>query len=106
MSQELWQQALQDAVISADQLAEHFDIDPRPLMAVAAKYPMRITPYYLGLIEKVGDQIWKQAVPDLHELADDGLSDPLAEEEFYFLCFRDLCQLLPFLHPQTEGWLC
>ncbi|MCD6188218.1 MAG: KamA family radical SAM protein [Desulfuromusa sp.] len=82
MGTELWQQALQDAVTSADQLAEYFDFDPRPLMAVAAKYPMRITPYYLGLIEKIGDPIWKQAVPDLHELADDGLTDPLAEEEF------------------------
>ena len=82
MGQELWQQSLQDAVTSADQLAEYFDFDPRPLVAVAAKYPMRITPYYLRLIEQVGDPIWKQCVPDLHELADGGLSDPLAEEEF------------------------
>ena len=82
MDPERWQQSLQDAVTSADQLAEYFDFDPRPLAAVAAKYPMRITPYYLGLIKEVGDPIWKQSVPDLHELADDGLTDPLAEEEF------------------------
>ncbi len=80
MSQERWQQSLQDAVTSADQLAEYFDFDPRPLMAVTAQYPMRITPYYLGLIEQVGDPIWKQCVPDLRELVADGLDDPLAEE--------------------------
>lgn len=82
MAQELWQQSLQDAVTSVEQLADHFDFDPRPLMVVETKYPLRITPYYLGLIDQVGDPIWKQAVPDLHELADDGLTDPLAEEKF------------------------
>lgn len=81
MAQERWQQSLQEAVTSADQLAEYFDFDPRPLAAVTARYPMRITPYYLHLIEQVGDPIWKQCVPDLHELAEDGLYDPLAEEE-------------------------
>ena len=81
MAQERWQQSLQDAVTSADQLAEYFDFDPRPLVAVAAQYPMRITPYYLRLIEQVGDPIWKQCVPDLRELAEDGLRDPLAEED-------------------------
>ncbi|MCD6582108.1 MAG: KamA family radical SAM protein [Desulfuromusa sp.] len=81
MAQERWQQSLQDAVTSADQLAEYFDFDPRPLAAVTAQYPMRITPYYLRLIEQVGDPIWKQCVPDLRELAEDGLADPLAEED-------------------------
>ena len=82
MAQEAWQQSLQDTLTSADQLKDYFVFDSRPLAAVEAKYPMRITPYYLRLIEQVGDPIWKQCVPDLHELADDGLSDPLAEEEF------------------------
>ena len=81
MAQERWQQSLQDAVTSADQLAEYFDFDPRPLVAVAAQYPLRITPYYLRLIEQVGDPIWKQCVPDLRELAEGGLDDPLAEED-------------------------
>jgi lysine 2,3-aminomutase len=81
MAQELWQQSLQDSITSVEQLADHFDFDPRPLTMVEAKYPMRITPYYLGLIEQVGDPIWKQSVPDLHELSEDGLIDPLAEED-------------------------
>lgn len=82
MAQERWQQSLQDAVTSADQLAEYFDFDPRPLAAVVAQYPMRITPYYLRLIEQISDPIWKQCVPDLRELAEDGLDDPLAEEDY------------------------
>ncbi|MBI9033343.1 MAG: KamA family radical SAM protein [Bacteroidales bacterium] len=47
---------------------------------VSEKYPVRISPYYLGLIKKQGDPIWKQMMPDMKELDDDGISDPLAEE--------------------------
>ncbi|MDX2493679.1 MAG: KamA family radical SAM protein [Desulfuromusa sp.] len=82
MALEAWQQSLKESVTSAEQLAAHFAIDPRPLLAVEAQYPMRITPYYLGLVEQVDDPIWKQCVPDLRELGGGGLSDPLAEEDF------------------------
>ncbi len=42
---------------------------------------MRINPYYLGLIQSVGDPLWKQAVPDPLELEDHVcIPDPLAEE--------------------------
>lgn len=41
---------------------------------------MRITPYYLSLMERVGDPLWLQAVPDLRELEDDQSPDPLDEE--------------------------
>ena len=56
-------------------------IDPR-LRDVIAKYPMRINTYYLGLIEKMNDGIWKQAVPDVEELEHymDLTADPLDEE--------------------------
>jgi lysine 2,3-aminomutase len=49
-------------------LAGRFRIDPEPLRPVADRYPMRITPYYLGLIKEVGDPIWRQCVPDAREL--------------------------------------
>ncbi len=42
---------------------------------------MRITPYYLSLIEQPGDPIWRQCVPDVRELNEAGLSDPLGEED-------------------------
>ena len=49
------------------------------MQQVASRYPMRITPYYLGLIEEAGDPIWRQCVPDPQELCDDQYSDPLNE---------------------------
>ena len=44
-------------------------------------FPIRINPYYLSLIEEVGDPIWKQVVPDSKELIVTGVEDPLHEEE-------------------------
>jgi lysine 2,3-aminomutase len=56
-------------------------VDPR-LKDVIAKYPMRVNTYYLGLIEKINDGIWKQAIPDVEELEHymDLTEDPLDEE--------------------------
>ena len=56
-------------------------VDPR-LRDVIAKYPMRVNTYYLGLIEKMNDGIWKQAIPDVNELEHymDLTEDPLDEE--------------------------
>ncbi len=65
---------------SVNQLVSCFQFDSRSLATVVDKYPLRITPYYLNLIERVGDPIWKQCVPDLRELQEDGLVDPLSEE--------------------------
>jgi L-lysine 2,3-aminomutase len=42
-------------------------VDPR-LKDVIAKYPMRVNSYYLNLIEKMNDGIWRQAIPDVEEL--------------------------------------
>lgn len=48
---------------------------------VGAAYPLRVNPYYLGLIKKKGDAVWKQCIADEQELKDtEGLSDPLLEE--------------------------
>ena len=56
-------------------------VDPR-LREVIAKYPMRVNTYYLSLIEKMNDGIWKQAIPDVEELEHymDLTEDPLDEE--------------------------
>jgi lysine 2,3-aminomutase len=56
-------------------------VDPR-LRDVIAKYPMRVNTYYLGLIQKMNDPIWKQAIPDVEELEHhmDLVADPLDEE--------------------------
>lgn len=56
-------------------------VDPR-LREVIAKYPMRVNTYYLSLIEKMNDGVWKQAIPDVEELEHymDLTPDPLDEE--------------------------
>ena len=80
MAREAWQESLSQSISCVDQLAERFDFDHSAVEAVAERYPFRITPYYYKLIREVGDPIWRQCVPDLEELNDEGLSDPLAEE--------------------------
>ena len=81
MAQEEWQLQLKDSVTTLQQLEELFPVDAGPLEAVAARYPLRISRYYLNLIETVGDPIWLQSVPDSRELSDAGMCDPLAEED-------------------------
>jgi lysine 2,3-aminomutase len=79
--QEAWQQQLKESVTTPQRLAELFAIDATPLEAVTARYPLRISRYYLGLIDAVDDPIWKQCVPDVRELNVEGLTDPLGEED-------------------------
>jgi lysine 2,3-aminomutase len=52
------------------------------LKDVIDRYPMRVNSYYLGLIEKMNDGIWNQAIPDVDELEHfmDLSEDPLDEE--------------------------
>lgn len=77
---EPWQESLRNSLTDPLQLAGRFAIDPAPLQAVAQRYPLRITPYYLELIQAPGDPLWRQCVPDPAELiADDLLPDPLSE---------------------------
>lgn len=78
---ETWQKLLQDSITRPAQITPRFGIDPAPLDAVAAQYPMRIPLYYLSLIHSAGDPIWRQAVPDTAELHDNVcFVDPLDEE--------------------------
>ena len=49
--------------------------------SVAARYPVRLSDYYAGLIRVPDDPIWKQCIPDARELEDaDQSPDPLEEE--------------------------
>jgi lysine 2,3-aminomutase len=77
---EQWQRDLADSIDSPAQLAGRFHVDASSLQTVAVRYPLRITPYYLGLIREPGDPIWQQCVPDLRELADNQQRDPLNEQ--------------------------
>lgn len=76
-----WQKSLATSIIAPDELSSRFHVAPQEVTQVVQRYPMRITPYYLGLIEEAGDAIWRQCVPDPIELQDDTQTeDPLDEE--------------------------
>ncbi len=78
---ETWQKLLQASITRPGDLTRRFGVNPRPLEKVAERYPMRVNPYYLSLIQSVDDPIWRQAVPVEEEL-EDGIcpADPLEEE--------------------------
>jgi len=78
---ENWQACLAESITDPDELAGYFPCDTDALREVTEKYPMRISPHYLGLIHEPGDPIWLQCVADPRELTEDGLCpDPLHEE--------------------------
>jgi lysine 2,3-aminomutase len=74
-----WQEQLQHAVTDCAGLRRALGCEVPE--AVIARYPMRISPYYLDLIRQAGEPLFRQAVPDLRELEDPvGMDDPLGEE--------------------------
>ena len=78
---ETWQKLLQASTTKPGDLTRKYGIDPQPLEEVAEQYPMRVNPYYLGLIKEVDDPIWRQAVPSEKEVHDSiCYADPLEEE--------------------------
>ncbi|MFY9942557.1 MAG: KamA family radical SAM protein [Desulfobacterales bacterium] len=76
-----WQRLIADSITTAEGLAVHLPVDPERIRAVIRRYPMRINPYYLALIRRPQDPIWRQAVPDPAEICDTHFpSDGLGEE--------------------------
>jgi lysine 2,3-aminomutase len=77
---EIWQQQLAASLSDPVAIAAHFALDPAMTRAVAARYPVRLTPALLTLIERPDDPLGRQFLPDPRELtADDLAADPLAE---------------------------
>ncbi|MFB3883598.1 MAG: KamA family radical SAM protein [Thermodesulfobacteriota bacterium] len=78
---ESWQKALGRSLTRPEELGHLFKIDTKLLEPVVERYPMRITRYYLNLIEAPGDPIWLQCAPDSLELKEDDLpTDPFNEK--------------------------
>ena len=77
-----WRTLLAESVTSARRLAGQLPIDPDAVARVTRTYPMRINPYFLSVIQAAGVPLWRQAVPDQAELAEDPalFPDPLAED--------------------------
>jgi lysine 2,3-aminomutase len=81
IGREGWEQILSRSITSPHDLSSLFEVDVAGIEEVAAKYPMRINPYYFGLIKAEGDPIYNQCVPDIREITDTrGYEDPLQEE--------------------------
>ncbi len=78
-----WQNLLADSLTSAAEISRRFPAaDSGGIEAVSRRYPMRINPYYWGLIKDIDDPLWRQAVPSSQELRDVVCeADPLAEEK-------------------------
>lgn len=76
-----WQKILADSISDPADLPRRLRLERQPLAQVAATYPMRINPYFLGLIEQADDPLGRQAIPDPAELLDQVCpADPLGEE--------------------------
>ena len=79
---EMWQQSLAASLADPVAIAGRFNLDPVAIAAVAARYPVRLTPQLLELIDRADDPLGRQFLPDSLELAADGLADdPLAERQ-------------------------
>ncbi|MCI5224181.1 MAG: KamA family radical SAM protein [Candidatus Electrothrix sp. AR4] len=77
-----WQEELKNSITTGEQLSEELGCDQAEAVAVAARYPLRISTYYLDLIKRAGKPLFRQAVPDIRELDDPrGMIDPLGEED-------------------------
>jgi lysine 2,3-aminomutase len=78
---ENWEKNLSHCVTRPEELSAYFPVNAEAFQSVAGRYPMRITPYYFGLIKEAGDPIWRQCVPDIRELDEDQYStDPFDEK--------------------------
>ncbi len=78
---ERWQSIVKETITTPEALANFIDVDLETIRRVHRQFPLRVNPYYLSLIQKRGDPIWKQLVPSEKELTSTGLEDPLDEEK-------------------------
>jgi lysine 2,3-aminomutase len=77
---EPWQDSLRAAIDDPEQLAGRFSLDPAQTAAVAACYPIRLTPSLLAQIDGTDSPLGRQFLPNISELANDDLdADPLSE---------------------------
>ncbi len=77
-----WKDDYSNSFVGMNKL-EQLDVDTKTVKQVIQKYPMKVNSYYLNLIKKKNDPIWKQCIPDLKELTDmRGYADPLKEEQY------------------------
>ncbi len=79
---EKWRRSLQHAMRDVGELARKFDLDADRLAEVTANFGFQVSPYYLSLIERKDDPIYRQCIPDERELRGSAelMTDPLGED--------------------------
>jgi lysine 2,3-aminomutase len=82
-----WRRQLEGAFRAPDDLPREYrgGLDPAEAGRAAARFPMRVTPYYLSLVDPddPDDPLARMAFPDGREIARGGTGshDPISEEE-------------------------
>lgn len=80
-SMESWERILSDSITTPEELPPIIEAEESDIRKVIPEYPMSINAYYMGLIKKKKDPIYRQAVPDIREISQfKGFIDPLNEE--------------------------
>jgi len=78
-----WKKILKNSITDSATLAKYLKIDKKEINKVVSKYPLRINSYYLSLIKRKNDPIWRQCVPSIQEVRlGVGKRDPLLEEKY------------------------
>lgn len=78
-----WQKILSKSITDSSALNKRLKVDKKKIHRIIQKYPLRINPYYLSLIKRRNDPIWKQCVPDELEVSVGlGRKDPLLEKKY------------------------
>lgn len=81
INEPMWKRVLSQSITSVKDLPASFGLDAASVQKVVDRYPMRINPYYMGLIRHKKDAIYNQGIPDVLEMTDEkGFEDPLNEE--------------------------
>lgn len=80
-----WRQILRNSISNPETIAELLGLDAADIRKVCSVYPARINSYYLKLLQKHGNCLGRQIVPDIVELSKHNQAcpeDPIMEDAF------------------------
>lgn len=88
---EIWNDMLKECVYDANGLKDFLSLtkdETEKMHEIINRYPLRITKYYLGLIDKnnPNDPIRKMCIPDIYEFSEGGKTDTSGEADNTVIC--------------------
>jgi len=76
-----WKKLISESSEALKNFIEKFNLSKQEISLISKRYPVRVNPYYLSLVEEKNDPIYKQCIPSMEEINDTfGEEDPLHEE--------------------------